>query len=96
MVYIMVRKMAKETALLSKDDRVLLTRVHSLLEELLETIEITEDAETMKGVREAEKDVEEGRLRDYQAFRKELTDAGGIEAFGLGMLLKELFGGMSD
>ncbi|MHA1839591.1 MAG: hypothetical protein ACTSYO_06515 [Candidatus Ranarchaeia archaeon] len=72
--------MAKETALLSKDDRVLLTRVYSLLEELLETLEITEDAETMKGISEAEKDVEDGRLRDYQAFRKELTKAGELYA----------------
>jgi len=41
--------------LLTEEDRKLLLKVHKLLEEVLETIEILENKETMKAIEEAEK-----------------------------------------
>ena len=43
--------------LLTDEDRALLLRVSSLLEELIETLEVLEDEETLKSIKEAEEDV---------------------------------------
>lgn len=51
--------------LLTDKDRALLLRVNSLLEELLETLDVLEDEEAMNSIREAEEDVNAGRVRDY-------------------------------
>ena len=45
------------------EDRTLLFKVSSLLEEILETLEILEDEDAMKSIREAEEDVKSGRVR---------------------------------
>lgn len=63
-------------ALLTDEDRELLRRVHALLEEVLETLEILADKELMKALKEAEEDVRVGRVRDYEEFIKELREAG--------------------
>ena len=64
--------------LLTDEDRALLLRVSSLLEELIETLEVLEDEETLKSIKEAEEDVRAGRVRDYDEFLKELKKAGEI------------------
>jgi len=64
--------------LLTDEDKALLLRVSSLLEELLETLDLLEDEEAMESVREAEEDVKVGRVRDYDEFIKELKDSGEI------------------
>ncbi|HDI01251.1 MAG TPA: hypothetical protein ENF78_02360 [Candidatus Bathyarchaeota archaeon] len=63
-------------SLLTDEDRELLRRVHALLEEVLETLEILADKELMKALKEAEEDVRAGRVRDYEEFIKELREAG--------------------
>ncbi|MFQ5710211.1 MAG: hypothetical protein ACE5GD_00375 [Candidatus Geothermarchaeales archaeon] len=64
--------MVKEAALLTREDRELLVKTNRLLEELLETIDILEDKKTMQALREAERDVEAGRVRRYDEFIEEL------------------------
>mgnify|MGYP007015365300 FL=1 len=49
-----------------------------MLEEIIETIEILEDQETMKAIKEAEEDVKAGRVRDYNDLLKELKQSGEI------------------
>ena len=63
-------------ALLTDEDRELLRRVHALLEEVLETLEILADKELVEALKEAEEDVRVGRVRDYEEFIKELREAG--------------------
>ena len=63
-------------SLLTDEDRELLRRVHALLEEVLETLEILADKELMKALKEAEEDVRAGRVRDCEEFIKELREAG--------------------
>ena len=53
-------------SILTDEDRKLLLRVSRLLEEVLETLEITSDRETVKAIREAEEDVKAGRVRRYR------------------------------
>lgn len=65
-----------EGVLLTNEDRVLLVKVSSLLEEVVETFSILEDKEAMLCLKKAEKDVEAGRVRDYDEFLKELREAG--------------------
>ncbi len=65
-------------ALLTDEDRELLRRTNELLEELLETLEILADKELMEAIKEAEEDIEEGGIRDYEDFIRELGEAGGI------------------
>jgi len=64
--------------LLTAEDRALLLRVSNLLEELIETLEVLEDEETLKSIKEAEEDVRAGRVRDYDEFLKELKKSGEI------------------
>lgn len=64
--------------LLTDEDRALLVRVSSLLEELLETLDVLEDEEAMKSIREAEEDVKAGRVRSYDEFIKELRKSGEV------------------
>ncbi|MEM3550462.1 MAG: hypothetical protein QXV01_05150 [Candidatus Bathyarchaeia archaeon] len=70
--------MVASRVLLSDEDRALLLRVSSLLEELLETLDVLEDEEAIKAVKEAEEDVIAGRVRDYNEFIEELKKAGEI------------------
>lgn len=72
--------MSGNNVLLTDEDRALLMRVSGLLEEIIETFDILEDEETMKSIREAEEDVESGRVRDYEEFIEELRKSGEIQA----------------
>jgi len=63
---------------LTDNDRVLLVKVSSLLEEIVETFSILEDRKAMSCLKQAEKDVKAGRVRDYDEFLRELKKAGEI------------------
>ena len=64
--------------LLTNEDRALLTKVSSLLEEIVETITIQEDKETMKAIKQADQDVKTNKVRDYDEFLAELKQSGEI------------------
>lgn len=70
--------MAGSRDLLTDEDRALLSKVSGLLEELLETVAILEDEDTMQAIRDAEEDIKAGRVRDYAEFIKELKGSGEI------------------
>jgi molybdopterin converting factor small subunit len=57
-----------ESILLADEDRTLLIKVSSLLEEVVETFSILR-------LERAEKDVKAGRVRNYDEFLKELKEA---------------------
>jgi hypothetical protein len=67
-----------ESVLLTDEDRALLIKVSSLLEEVVETFSILEDKEAMSCLKRAEEDVKAGRVRDYDEFLKELRKTGEI------------------
>jgi hypothetical protein len=70
--------MSRTSVLLTNKDRTLLLKVGSLLEEIIETLNILEDKETMKSIRQAEEDIKTGRVRSYKDFLKELKQSGKI------------------
>ena len=53
-------------------------KVSSLLEGIVETLEILKDEDTTESVRRAEEDVKAGRVRDYDDFFEELKHSGEI------------------
>ena len=59
---------------LNGGDRKLLLRVNRLLEEVLETLEVMDDDETVKAIR----DLRAGRVRGYDEFVEELRRSGEI------------------
>ncbi|HDJ66111.1 MAG TPA: hypothetical protein ENF33_00135 [Nitrososphaeria archaeon] len=63
---------------MTDEDRKLLLRVNQLLEEVLETLEVMSDKETVEAIREAEEDVKAGRIRGYDEFVEELRRSGEI------------------
>lgn len=63
---------------MTDEDRALLVSVSSLLEEVVESFGILEDEEAMSCIKQAEEDVEAGRVRDYGEFLKELKKSGEI------------------
>ena len=63
---------------MTDEDRKLLLRVNQLLEEVLETLEVMSDKETVEAIREAEEDVKAGRVRGYDEFVEELRRSGEI------------------
>ena len=67
-----------ESILLTDEDRALLKKVSNLLEEITETCNILEDKETMKSLKQSEKDVKAGKVRDYGEFIAELKQSGEI------------------
>ena len=67
-----------ENVLLTDEDRALLIKVSNLLEEIVETFNILEDKEAMASIKQAEKDVKTGKVRDYDEFLSELKQAGEI------------------
>ncbi len=67
-----------ESVLLTDEDRALLKKVSNLLEEITETCSILEDKQTMKSIKQSEKDVKAGRVRDYGEFIAELKQSGEI------------------
>jgi len=70
--------MPRSSVLLTDENRALLLKVSSLLEEIIETIDILEDEDAMKSVKQAEEDVKAGRVRGYNEFLKELKKSGEI------------------
>jgi len=70
--------MSRSSVLLTDEDRALLLKVNSLLEEIIETLDILEDEDAMKSIKEAEEDVKAGRVRGYDEFLKELKESGEI------------------
>ena len=64
--------------ILTEEDRKLLLRVNRLLEEVLETLEVMGDDETVKAIREAEEDLRADRVRSYDEFMEELRRSGEI------------------
>jgi len=64
--------------ILTEEDRELLLRVNRLLEEVVETLEVMGDDETVKAIREAEEDLKAGRVRGYDEFVEELRRSGEI------------------
>jgi len=62
--------MSRSRVLLTDDDRTLLSKVSSLLEEIIETLDVLEDKDTLKSIKEAEEDVKTGRTRSYNSFIK--------------------------
>jgi len=67
-----------ESVLLTNEDRALLIKVSSLLEEIVETFSILDDKETMTSIKQAEKDIKAGKVRDYEEFLTELKESGEI------------------
>ena len=59
--------------LLTVEERELLTRAANLMEELLETIEITQDKELMRDLKVALKEAEEGKTRPLDELIRELN-----------------------
>jgi len=53
-------------------------KVSSLLEEIVETLEILKDEDTVESIRQAEEDVKAGKVRSYSDFFKELKESGEI------------------
>jgi len=70
--------MSRSSVLLTDEDRALLLKVSSLLEGIIETLDILEDEDAMKSIKEAEEDVKTGRVRGYDEFLKELKESGEI------------------
>jgi len=64
--------------LITNEDRALLLKVSSLLEEIIETLDILENEDAMKSIKEAEEDVKAGRVRSHNEFLKELKKSGEI------------------
>ena len=67
--------MSESSVLLTDEDRALLLKVSSLLEEVIETFDILEDKDAMKSI---EEDVKAGRVRSYNEFIEELEQSGKI------------------
>jgi len=70
--------MPRSTVLLTEEDRALLSKVGNLLEEVIETLNILGDEDTMKSIKEAEEHIKAGRVRNYNDFTKELKQSGEI------------------
>jgi len=70
--------MPGSSVLLTDKDRALLLKVSSLLEEIIETLDILEDKDAIKSIKQAEEDVKAGRVRSYNEFLKELKQSGEI------------------
>ena len=65
-------------ALITDEDRTLLVKVSSLLEELVETINVLEDKEAMVAIKQADRDAKTKKTRDYDEFIAELKQTGEI------------------
>ena len=70
--------MSGNAVLLTDEDRALLLKVSSLLEGIVETLEVLKDEDTLVSVRRAEEDVKAGRVRDDDDFFEELKHSGEI------------------
>ena len=73
-----MKSMPRSSTLLTDEDRALLFKVSSLLEEVIETLDILEDKDTVKSIEGAEEDIKAGRVRSYDEFIEELERSGEI------------------
>ncbi|MGB2726897.1 MAG: hypothetical protein WBD09_00270 [Halobacteriota archaeon] len=64
--------MSEVVSVFDKEALELLFQTRSLLDEVLETMDILADEELMKAIRESEDEVEKGEARDLKDFVKEL------------------------
>jgi len=69
---------SENSSLITDEDRALLLKVSTLLEEVIETFDILKDEETMRSIRESEEDLKTGRVRGYDEFIEELKKSGEI------------------
>lgn len=60
------------TSVFDRDALKLLLQMRDLLEEILETVDILADKELMDAIAESEKEIKEGKMRDFREFLKEL------------------------
>ncbi len=58
--------------ILKKQEIELLIRTRDILEEILETVEVSSDPRLLKGLMEGLRDLKAGRVRLYKDFVKEL------------------------
>ena len=58
--------------ILKKQEVELLLSTRELLDEILETLEVSNDARTSKAIKEGLKDIRTGRVRPYRDFVREL------------------------
>ncbi len=61
--------------ILRKQEIKLLLDTRSILEEILETLEVAADPRTVKAVREGLRDMKAGRVRPYREFTRQLRDS---------------------
>jgi len=64
--------------LLTNEDRAILAKISSLLQEMVETINAQEDKEAMKAINQADKDDKTMKVRDCDEFLAELNHSGEI------------------
>ncbi|HLC11542.1 MAG TPA: hypothetical protein VJL56_06840 [Candidatus Bathyarchaeia archaeon] len=64
--------MLEMASILNKHEIELLVHTRALLEEILETLEISGDPRTSKALREGLRDLKAGRVRPYREFAREL------------------------
>ncbi|RLG32160.1 hypothetical protein DRN98_05690 [Methanosarcinales archaeon] len=65
--------MSESASIFDKDAVELLLQTRNLLDEVLETMDIIADEKLMKKIAEAEMDVKDGRVRDFDEFLEELN-----------------------
>lgn len=65
--------MSESASIFDKDVVELLLQTRNLLDEVLETMDIIADEKLMKKIAEAEMDVKDGRVRDFDEFLEELN-----------------------
>jgi hypothetical protein len=63
----------KAMTMLTIEEKELLTRAANLMEELLETIEVTQDKKLAKDLKTALQEVEEGKTRPLEELIRELN-----------------------
>jgi len=62
-------------SILNKHEIELLVHTRELLEDILETLEISSDPRTSKALKEGLRDLKAGRVRSYREFARELRES---------------------
>ena len=70
--YVLLPELA---TILRKQDVELLVHTRELLDEILETLEVSSDPRTSKALKEGLRDMKSGRVRPYRDFVKELRSS---------------------
>ena len=71
-VYVLLHELA---TILRKQDVELLVHTRELLDEILETLEVSSDPRTSKALKEGLKDMKNGKVRPYRDFLRELRSS---------------------